>query len=79
MHGRLKQLQVAACRICVRPTGTNWYAALDEGIETSSLQQQWDRLEYLGKTVIWIAVDGTVNYVSDAVKPSSARMMQQMG
>jgi len=54
------------------------------GIETSSLQQQWDRLEYLGKTVIWIAVDGTVQGImgiSDAVKPSSAsavRMMQQM-
>jgi Cu+-exporting ATPase len=25
------------------------------GIDTSSLQQPWDRLEYLGKTVIWIA------------------------
>jgi Cu+-exporting ATPase len=55
------------------------------GIDTSQLQQQWDRLEYLGKTAIWIAVDGTVQGImgiSDAVKPFSAqaiRTMQQMG
>ncbi|MBD2307260.1 copper-translocating P-type ATPase [Chroococcidiopsis sp. FACHB-1243] len=55
------------------------------GINTSQLQQQWDRLEYLGKTVIWIAIDGTVQGImgiSDAVKPSSAqaiRTMQRMG
>jgi Cu+-exporting ATPase len=55
------------------------------GINTSQLQQQWDRLEYLGKTVIWIAVDNTVQGImgiSDAVKPSSAqaiRTMQRMG
>jgi P-type Cu+ transporter len=55
------------------------------GINTSQLQPQWDRLEYLGKTVIWIAVDGTVQAImgiADAVKPSSAaavRTMQQMG
>jgi P-type Cu+ transporter len=55
------------------------------GINTSQLQQQWDRLEYLGKTVIWIAIDGTVQGImgiSDAVKPSSTgaiRTLQQMG
>ncbi|MGL4620885.1 MAG: HAD-IC family P-type ATPase, partial [Chroococcidiopsis sp.] len=55
------------------------------GINTSQLQQQWDRLEYLGKTVIWIAVDGIIQAImgiADAVKPSSAaavRTMQQMG
>jgi len=55
------------------------------GIDTSQLQQQWDRLEYLGKTVIWIAIDGTVQAImgiSDAVKPSSTqaiRTMQRMG
>ncbi|NHC35341.1 heavy metal translocating P-type ATPase [Scytonema millei] len=55
------------------------------GINTSQLQQQWDRLEYLGKTVIWIAIDRTVQGImgiSDAVKPSSTqaiRTMQRMG
>ncbi|GAB4210292.1 MAG: heavy metal translocating P-type ATPase [Coleofasciculaceae cyanobacterium] len=54
-------------------------------IDTSSLQQQWDRLEYLGKTVIWIAVNGKVEGImgiADAVKPSSAiaiRTLQRMG
>ena len=58
---------------------------LELGIDTNSLQQQWDRLEYLGKTVIWIAIDGTVQGImgiSDAVKPSSTqaiRTMQRMG
>ncbi|URD53411.1 heavy metal translocating P-type ATPase [Chroococcidiopsis sp. CCNUC1] len=55
------------------------------GINTSQLQQQWDRLEYLGKTVVWIAIDGTVQAImgiSDAVKPSSTgaiRTLQRMG
>ncbi len=55
------------------------------GIDTSSLQQQWDRLEYLGKTVIWIAVNGKVEAImgiADAVKPSSVvaiRALQKMG
>jgi P-type Cu+ transporter len=54
-------------------------------IDTSSLQQQWDRLEYLGKTVIWIAVNGKVEGImgiADAVKPSSLvaiRALQKMG
>ncbi|MBW4622334.1 MAG: heavy metal translocating P-type ATPase [Cyanosarcina radialis HA8281-LM2] len=55
------------------------------GINTSALQQQWDKLEYLGKTVIWIAVDGKVEGImgiADAVKPSSVnaiRSLQRMG
>ncbi|MBD2465542.1 heavy metal translocating P-type ATPase [Oscillatoria sp. FACHB-1407] len=55
------------------------------GIDTSALQQQWDKLEYLGKTVIWIAVDGKaegIMGIADAVKPSSVnaiRTLQKMG
>ncbi len=55
------------------------------GIDTSALQQQWDKLEYLGKTVIWIAVDGKVEGImgiADAVKPSSVNAihtLQKMG
>ncbi|MBW4631379.1 MAG: heavy metal translocating P-type ATPase [Iphinoe sp. HA4291-MV1] len=55
------------------------------GIDTGALQQHWDRLEYLGKTVIWIAVNSKaqgIMGISDAVKPSSAnaiRTLQKMG
>ncbi|WP_404785382.1 heavy metal translocating P-type ATPase [Altericista sp. CCNU0014] len=55
------------------------------GIETSALQQAWERLEDSGKTVVWIAVDGRVAGImgiADAVKPSSAkaiRALQKMG
>jgi Cu+-exporting ATPase len=55
------------------------------GIETGSLEQQKQRLEYLGKTVIWIAIDGTVEAImgiSDALKPSSkavVRTLQKLG
>lgn len=54
------------------------------GINTQ-VQTQWDRLEYLGKTVIWIAVDGKVQGImgiADALKPSSAsavRALQRLG
>lgn len=54
-------------------------------IDTSRLQPQWDQLEYLGKTVIWIAIDGKVEGlmgIADAVKPSSVnaiRSLQKMG
>ena len=54
-------------------------------IDTSSLQQPWEQLEYLGKTVIWIAVNGKVQGImgiADAVKPSSVvaiRALQKMG
>jgi P-type Cu+ transporter len=55
------------------------------GIDTSILQQQWDRLEYLGKTVIWIAVNSKaegIMGIADAVKPSSVaaiHTLQKMG
>jgi len=55
------------------------------GIDTSILQQPWDHLEYLGKTVIWIAIDGHVEAImgiADAVKSSSVeaiRTLQKMG
>lgn len=55
------------------------------GIDTSALQEHWDRLEYLGKTVIWIAVNSKVQGImgiADAVKPSSVnaiRTLQKMG
>ncbi|KAB8314347.1 copper-translocating P-type ATPase [Tolypothrix campylonemoides VB511288] len=55
------------------------------GIDTNALQEHWDRLEYLGKTVIWIAVNSKVQGImgiADAVKPSSVnaiRTLQKMG
>ncbi len=57
----------------------------EQGIDTSALHQQWDKLEYLGKTVIWMAVDGKADAImgiADAVKPSSVeaiRALQTMG
>jgi P-type Cu+ transporter len=55
------------------------------GIDTSALQQQWEKLEHLGKTVVWLAVDGKVEAImgiADAVKPSSMnaiRALQKLG
>lgn len=55
------------------------------GIDTQALRSHWDRLEYIGKTAISIAVDGKVQGVmgiSDALKPSSAsavRTLQKLG
>ncbi|PSB15057.1 copper-translocating P-type ATPase [Phormidesmis priestleyi ULC007] len=55
------------------------------GIDTNALQQQWDKLESLGKTVIWLAVDNkaeAIMGIADAVKPSSVnaiRALQKMG
>jgi len=85
MHGSLKQLQVAACKDAsdrLVQVVQRWMKEL--GIETSSLQQQWDRLEYLGKTVIWIAVDGTVKELWNfgcrkTFFCQRCTMMQQMG
>ena len=54
-------------------------------IQTHALVAHQDRLQALGKTVIWIAVDGEVQAVmgiSDALKPSSAsavRALQKLG
>jgi Cu+-exporting ATPase len=60
-----------------------WMSEL--GIDTQALRSHWDKLEYFGKTVIWIAVDGKIQGVmgiSDALKSSSAkavRTLQKMG
>ncbi|WP_035988846.1 heavy metal translocating P-type ATPase [Leptolyngbya sp. KIOST-1] len=60
-----------------------WMAEL--GIATDRLKSDWDRLESLGRTVVWLAVDGQVEAllaIADAVKPSSAQAiatLQRMG
>nr|MBA3924511.1 heavy metal translocating P-type ATPase [Nostocaceae cyanobacterium] len=54
-------------------------------IDTQALHSQWEKLEHLGKTVICIAVDGSLQGImgiSDALKPSSAsavRALQKLG
>lgn len=50
-------------------------------IDTQTLQKDKDKLESLGKTVIWIAVDRAVEGImgiSDALKPSSAQAIQAL-
>jgi P-type Cu+ transporter len=60
-----------------------WMTELE--IDTQVLAIQRDKLEYLGKTVIWIAIDGKLQGImgiSDALKPSSAdtvRTLQKLG
>ncbi|MBD2073744.1 heavy metal translocating P-type ATPase [Phormidium sp. FACHB-592] len=60
-----------------------WFNEL--GIDTQALQHDRDRLEALGKTVIWLAIDGEVQGImgiADAIKPSSAqaiRALQRLG
>ncbi|PSR13470.1 copper-translocating P-type ATPase [filamentous cyanobacterium CCP3] len=55
------------------------------GIATDRLQTQWEQLESQGRTVVWLAVDGTVEAIlaiADAVKPSSTAAiatLQRMG
>ena len=55
------------------------------GITTKALEQNWERLEYLGKTVVWLAIDGKIEgimAIADAVKPSSVNAihtLQKMG
>jgi Cu+-exporting ATPase len=51
------------------------------GISTQSLQTARDRLEQLGKTVIWLAVNGQVQGIigiADALKPSSREAVQAL-
>ena len=60
-----------------------WFNEL--GIHTQALQQDRDRLEAIGKTVVWLAIDGDVQGImgiADAIKPSSAqaiRALQRLG
>jgi P-type Cu+ transporter len=55
------------------------------GVDTQSLQQQQNKLENLGKTAIWLVVNGNVQGImgiADALKPSSVRVvsaLRQMG
>jgi Cu+-exporting ATPase len=51
------------------------------GLDTRALEPDWERLESLGKTVIWIALDGQVEgimAIADALKPSSARAVRAL-
>ncbi|MGJ5632551.1 heavy metal translocating P-type ATPase [Nostoc sp. CALU 1950] len=60
-----------------------WMSEL--GIDAQGLQQDKERLEYLGKTAIWIAVDEQIQGlmgISDAIKPTSIqaiRALQKLG
>ncbi|ODG98446.1 cation-transporting ATPase PacS [Nostoc sp. KVJ20] len=60
-----------------------WMSEL--GIDAQGLQQDKERLEYLGKTAIWITVDGQIQGlmgISDAIKPTSIqaiRALQKLG
>jgi len=55
------------------------------GIYTQALQQDKERLEYLGKTAVWLAVDGEIKGlmgIADAIKPTSTqavRALQKLG
>ncbi len=55
------------------------------GVDTSALEQQWERLEGLGRTVVWLAVDGKIEGIigiADALKPSSTNAvgaLQRLG
>ena len=55
------------------------------GIDTQPLRSHQTRLEALGKTVVWLAIDGKMQglmAISDALKPSSAsvvRTLQRLG
>ncbi|HIK45004.1 MAG TPA: HAD-IC family P-type ATPase, partial [Leptolyngbyaceae cyanobacterium M65_K2018_010] len=57
----------------------------DLGLSVDRLQEPWERLESLGRTVVWLAVDGQIEAIfglADGVKPSSPeaiRTLQWMG
>lgn len=54
-------------------------------IDTKALEQDKERWEYLGKTVIWLAVDGKIQGlmgIADAIKPTSlqaVKALQKLG
>jgi Cu+-exporting ATPase len=53
----------------------------ESAIDTSPLEKDWQRLEELGKTVIWIALDrkiAGIMGIADAVKPSSLRAINNL-
>ncbi|WP_225896591.1 heavy metal translocating P-type ATPase [Amazonocrinis nigriterrae] len=69
---------------CLVQIGTQrWMEEL--GIDTKVLQNDKDRLEYLGKTAVWLAVDGEIKGlmgIADAIKPTSlqaVKALQKLG
>ncbi|MBD2568769.1 heavy metal translocating P-type ATPase [Anabaena lutea] len=54
-------------------------------INTQALQQDKERLEYLGKTAVWLAIDSEIKGlmgIADAIKPTSTqavRALQKLG
>ncbi|MBE9206820.1 copper-translocating P-type ATPase [Nostoc sp. LEGE 06077] len=54
-------------------------------INTQSLEQDKERLEYLGKTAVWLAIDGEIQGlmgIADAIKPTSpqaVKALQKLG
>jgi Cu+-exporting ATPase len=51
------------------------------GIDTQALQPDKERLEYLGKTAVWLAVDGEIKGVmgiADAIKPTSTQAVKAL-
>ncbi|MBD2362539.1 copper-translocating P-type ATPase [Anabaena minutissima FACHB-250] len=51
------------------------------GINTQALQQDKERLEYLGKTAVWLAVDGEIQAlmgIADAIKPTSVQAVKAL-
>ncbi|MBD2446949.1 copper-translocating P-type ATPase [Nostoc sp. FACHB-152] len=69
---------------CLVQIGTQrWMEELS--INTQALQQDKERLEYLGKTAVWLAVDGEIKGVmgiADAIKPTSiqaVKALQKLG
>ncbi|MCX7596468.1 MAG: heavy metal translocating P-type ATPase, partial [Fischerella sp.] len=51
------------------------------GIQTQALQPDKQRWEYLGKTAVWIAIDGEIQAligISDAIKPTSVQAVKAL-
>jgi Cu+-exporting ATPase len=51
------------------------------GIDTRSLQTEWVQLESMGKTVVWIAIDGKISGImgiADALKLSSTNAVRTL-
>ncbi|BAY65235.1 cation-transporting ATPase [Calothrix brevissima NIES-22] len=50
-------------------------------INTQALQTEKERLEYLGKTAVWLAVDGEIQGlmgIADAIKPTSTQAIKAL-
>ena len=53
----------------------------ESGIDPQPLRSHQERLEAIGKTVVWLAIDGKVEglmAISDALKPSSASVVRTL-